>query len=379
MSDEQKVLYGKPDKTVAYFGDRKYNYTEDNTKNKSGTIRWRCAGCGGVSFTTRDDIIIRLPNANQKHDVTCNLLLTIEIECSIEYEGLKHDAKNKDTFGFTEEYARRLESLIKKYPIVEVSKYFPRKDTARSTCKTLKGSNIETIKNVKNTRDLIITEAAKFIKMEGVDDLFLQFDNEDKEGNRILIFFTRVNADMMALAIELHFDGTFKTVPIMFFQLLTIQAVIKNSVYPCAFILLENKKKTTYISAMSELIKIFKLYKIELKPKRILTDYETALQDCFAVVFSAAELKGCYFHYNQCLYRKVQALGLVETYRNDYKFRNWICKFYTLPLIPVDHLEEAFSIICRSVPFHNETIEKFIEYFIKQWLKGIIRYYLSLY
>jgi hypothetical protein len=81
-----------------------------------------------------------------------------------------------------------------------------------------------------------LSEAAKFIKINGVDELFLQYDNGDTTGGRIQIFFTRINAEMITAAVELHFDGTFKTVPIMFFQLLTVQAVVKSGIYPCAFI-----------------------------------------------------------------------------------------------------------------------------------------------
>jgi hypothetical protein len=138
------------------------------------------------------------------------------------------------------------------------------------------------------------------------------------------------------------------------------------------FYFLENKRKTTYVAAINEMVKIFNAYKLNLKPQRILTDFETALQDCFSVVFKEAEIKGCYFHFNQCIFRKIQALGLVGSYLNNSSFRDWICKFYTLPLIPVDKLHSAFTILSQSLPFRNDAVDKFIQYFIKQWLKGIV-------
>jgi hypothetical protein len=94
MSEEiEKVKYGNVKKSIAYFNGRKYIHGEDNSCNPSGTVRWKCANCGGVSFTTKEDTIVRIPNANQKHEVTCLKQLQVSIDCSIEYEYLKHEAK----------------------------------------------------------------------------------------------------------------------------------------------------------------------------------------------------------------------------------------------------------------------------------------------
>ena len=52
--------------------------------------------------------------------------------------------------------------------------------------------------------------------------LFLQFDNQDKIGNRILVFFSDKGAEIMEKAKEWHMDGTFKNCPKIFKQLLTL-------------------------------------------------------------------------------------------------------------------------------------------------------------
>jgi hypothetical protein len=51
------------------------------------------------------ETIVRLPNSNQNHEVTCLKQLQVSIDCSVEYEYLKHEAKNSKKFSFSEAYA----------------------------------------------------------------------------------------------------------------------------------------------------------------------------------------------------------------------------------------------------------------------------------
>ena len=46
-------------------------------------------------------------------------------------------------------------------------------------------------------------------------------------------------------------------------------------------------------------------------------DFDLPLVQSLELQFPGACIQGCYFHFTQCLWRKVQSLGLVEEYKED--------------------------------------------------------------
>ncbi|QQP54480.1 uncharacterized protein FKW44_007327 [Caligus rogercresseyi] len=46
-------------------------------------------------------------------------------------------------------------------------------------------------------------------------------------------------------------------------------------------------------------------------PETILTDYEKGLQNAILSIWPNSSLRGCYFHFKQCLWRKLSTLDLV--------------------------------------------------------------------
>ncbi len=50
-----------------------------------------------------------------------------------------------------------------------------------------------------------------------------------------------------------------------------------------------------------------------------MTDFEHALRQAIQLSFPGARVKGCYYHYTQALWRKVQTLGLQVEYSENKK------------------------------------------------------------
>jgi hypothetical protein len=101
----------------------------------------------------------------------------------------------------------------------------------------------------------------------------------------------------------------------------------------------------------------------------VFTDFEPALQDAFALAFDNISIKGCWFHYVQCIVRRIRHDDLIQRYENDNAFRVWVKQFTALAMIHTGRLEEAFEIILNTCPDLNDTsIQKFISYFINEWL-----------
>jgi hypothetical protein len=58
--------------------------------------------------------------------------------------------------------------------------------------------------------------------------------------------------------------------------------------------------------------------------------------------------KGCYYHYSQCLYRRIQSTGLATAYSEDESVRGCCKKLMALPLLPVHEVETSFFTICTT-------------------------------
>ena len=53
-----------------------------------------------------------------------------------------------------------------------------------------------------------------------------------------------------------------------------------------------------------------------LQPEKILSDFEVGAMKAFEEEFPGVETKGCNFHMAQCVWRKIQQLGLNKDLRN---------------------------------------------------------------
>jgi hypothetical protein len=76
----------------------------------------------------------------------------------------------------------------------------------------------------------------------------------------------------------------------------------------------------------------------------------------------------------QCLFRYIKNLGFQQKYANDFEFRLWFKQFTALALIPLEKLEQAFTIIIENGGqyLNDVNMQRFISYFIEQWLNGNI-------
>ena len=68
----------------------------------------------------------------------------------------------------------------------------------------------------------------------------------------------------------------------------------------------------------------------------MILDFELAMQQALRQgLLGLCTVKGCWFHFNQAILRKVNDLGMKSLYMNDYNFRFWIKQFMALALIPI--------------------------------------------
>ena len=127
----------------------------------------------------------------------------------------------------------------------------------------------------------------------------------------MLIYATQRNLQILSTARHWLMDGIFEIVPELFFQLYTIHAFCGLQSIPSVYGLLPNKRQVTYMSFLQKL----KEADATLNPDTVTTDYEVATINALQEVFPDTHEHGCLYHLSLCVYRRVQANGLQQSYR----------------------------------------------------------------
>ena len=120
---------------------------------------------------------------------------------------------------------------------------------------------------------------------------FLLYDS-GPSNNRILLFSTQRNLDLMTQCNHWYADGTFKSAPQLFTQIYTIHAMKYDNVIPTIFVLMPNKTQSSY----NQLFSALKRLKPNLNPISIMTDFEQSAINSIKEAFPHALQRGCFFH-----------------------------------------------------------------------------------
>lgn len=203
------------------------------------------------------------------------------------------------------------------------------------------------------------------------DEPFLLFN--DGTEDRILGFSTAELIHILCDSSVIYMDGTFRVVPSLFLQLYTLHAFYKGKMIPLVCFLLPDKRRETY-SRMFELLKTHaRSMGKTFDPPTFQLDFEVSMLKSIEARFPTATVKGCYFHFAQCLWRKVQELGLSSHY-GEPEVKRLIKSCAALGLVPLQRIDDAWLEIDSDSPGPehpaHEAIEQFKEYFINTWLEN---------
>jgi len=100
-----------------------------------------------------------------------------------------------------------------------------------------------------------------------------------------------------------------------------------------------DRSKDSYI----EVLKALKSLVSNLTPQRIMVDFEMAFISAYKDEFPTTEIKGCFFHFKQCLWRKIQSCGLKKMYDDDVEFSMQIRSLSALAFIPIINVIRTFE------------------------------------
>ncbi|KAF7694710.1 hypothetical protein CDIK_2008 [Cucumispora dikerogammari] len=129
----------------------------------------------------------------------------------------------------------------------------------------------------KNTKDFIpsLPDIPSSLRMNHRNKEFMRYDSHDHndtQGKRFVIFFSDIQHKFLKKNDTWCIDGTFKTVPSHFYQLVTIHGDVLGKYFPLCYILLESKTEQNYVLSFNKLTELS-----QTSPINIIIDFERAL------------------------------------------------------------------------------------------------------
>ncbi|CAG7828019.1 unnamed protein product [Allacma fusca] len=137
---------------------------------------------------------------------------------------------------------------------------------------------------------------------------FLLID-EGRDSSRMIMLGTKGNLVHFYSSNQIFADGTFKSCPLLFSQFFTIHGVVHD-----------------------------------WNPATVTTDFEQALINAFTQKFPTSRHQGCFFHFTQCIWRRIQPLpGTCKEYKSNDLFAQNIKTLAALAFLPVKDVVFGFE------------------------------------
>ncbi|CAF1039753.1 unnamed protein product [Brachionus calyciflorus] len=204
--------------------------------------------------------------------------------------------------------------------------------------------------------------------LPGIDsdsDQFLFYDSGVDDKLRFFIFTTTENLKFVENG-HLFADGTFDITPRLFLQVYTIHAIINGKCIPLIYCLLPGKSEVLY-SRVLDVIKS----KLKNPPKSLMLDFEKAFINAAEKSFSGLSIHGCFFHFKQAVWRKIQECGLAKIYTDDKEIRKILKIAQVLAIIPSNDVKYQFFKIYENLEKNQEyfsQLDTFFNYIKETWI-----------
>ena len=192
------------------------------------------------------------------------------------------------------------------------------------------------------------------------------------------IFATTTMLFQLKNSTQWFIDGTFAIAPTGFQQVLVIIVLLPdfNLFYPACFILATNKTQKLYKNAFRALLGLARDEGFIPKPKTIMSDFETGLQNAIKEVFSVSnsndspKLLGCYFHFVKALVKKAKQLKMFLKNNENKKLKMLLGFLKLIVHCPSEEKQKCFDDV--EILFKNSgtKFQNLLSYFKKNWLSN---------
>jgi hypothetical protein len=191
---------------------------------------------------------------------------------------------------------------------------------------------------------------------------FLLRDSGVESMGRILIFGTEESVKILKENRVWYGDGTFAVSPDLFYQMYTVNIILKNKNLPLIYALLPNKEEKTYKLFLELLLMDFDENEL---PKKIIHDFEKGVLNAIQARMKLCKILGCYFHFCQNLWKNMQKKGLSNSYIVNKDIRTSFKNLKALCFFPVNDVIKAFNYIKSTAP---SSFAPMLTYFEKYYI-----------
>lgn len=193
----------------------------------------------------------------------------------------------------------------------------------------------------------------------------------DKKGKlqKYVVLATKFSLRALAKSEIWYLDGTFKIVPSKYYQLYIWMAKYDGLNVPCAYIFMTSKCEALYNVAFNHIKNQCSTYLYKIVTKTMILDFEKGSRAAMKEVFPGIEMKGCYFHFAQCLWKNAKKKGLCDE----------LTKLDTVLLIGflkiLVHIEEhqrkeLYAELKQYFIEKQKLFKNFLQYFEDNWLEN---------
>ncbi|CAF1631582.1 unnamed protein product, partial [Didymodactylos carnosus] len=102
--------------------------------------------------------------------------------------------------------------------------------------------------------------------------------DKTRGNERILIFATDEQLQLLFNSTQIFTDGTFDSCPPFFYQLYVIHGIEFGRQFPCVFALLPRRKRNTYVKLFRYITDNAIRLNTVFNPTRIMSDFESGLK-----------------------------------------------------------------------------------------------------
>ena len=153
-------------------------------------------------------------------------------------------------------------------------------------------------------------------------------------------------------------------------KLFTIHALVHGVMIPCVYVLLPDTTQATYTRLFRELLNI----NDNLQPNTVLIDFELAITNGLKAVFPGVNVKGCFIHFTQNIWRKIQANGLQGRYQQDPAFVDEARMIPVLAFVPQADVDRYFNTLSGNIDQDLDVVMDYIEeYYLGVFRRGRFR------
>ena len=370
------ILNGTSRGCDMYVDSNGYEYTFKEFTKKGGLECWRCPHrrsgdvkyyCKAVYLPGRIDPVTNLPQdprGQYKHPHTCEKQYKPQ-----DIRRLRRDLKQEGLLKLLDPAMEIVKKGMKDIPSAELKRL--RKMPSRVRLAAQINWRRRSIRPQQIT--CLRFEIAEACIPQG----FLQKDINDGE-SRHLIFASSDQLKILRKAVTWYVDGTFKIVKQPFAQLFSVHVFIRSGFtyahIPVAFVIMSGRTAKDYVSVFKALLEL--VGRENCKVERIVLDFERAVWSALKGMMGRDEfppitIKGCFFHFTQAVFRRIQNLGMKKQYIVDAPTKDICKRMMSLPLLPLRCIPSAFSVLKQRCDESGiECLQKFGEYMRKNWIEG---------